>query len=355
MINYCRVDHDIGNPPFGHFGEEAIKSFFTEYFNDDNKKGWNDQELKDYKNFDGNVQTFRILRKLSFLKDDKSYNLSFPTLASIIKYPRSSLTGNKKKFKDIAEKKFGYFISERKDYEQINDRLSLDSERHPIVYLLEAADDIAYSAADIEDGVKIGILDFETILEILKKHLSSNDSVIKTFEDLYKENKSMNQNRLDLTVRRFRIFTQSLMIEAIFKLFFKNYKTILNGDYKHELIKKCEASQIRLAYKELSEFVYCDRQIMETEMAGWKVIKGLLNEFINASKSDNFREGSNSQEGRLYLLISSSYRYLYETYSAQYEGNDEYKKFQLIVDFISGMTDSYSLDLYQKLTGIKIS
>lgn len=166
--------HDLGNPPFGHFGETAIQDFFKDHFKNNKgiSKKFNKQERADFENFDGNVQAFRILRKLHFLYDEFSYNLSYPTLSTIIKYPRSSILGNKGKArKHICEKKSGFFITEEVDYCQINKAMGLKGNRHPVTYLLEAADDIAYSAADIEDGVKLGILNFDTIKTVFEDSL----------------------------------------------------------------------------------------------------------------------------------------------------------------------------------------
>src|ERR1700694_4636971 len=116
LLNIAGLVHDLGNPPYGHFGESAIQVFFEKYFSNSsnyNNSVWTDQEMNDFKFFDGNVQTFRILRKLAYLNDEHSYNITFSTLASIVKYPRSSISGNKGKMAtDIAEKKFGFFVTE---------------------------------------------------------------------------------------------------------------------------------------------------------------------------------------------------------------------------------------------------
>jgi dGTPase len=350
--------HDVGNPPFGHFGETAIQTFFKDYFSiKENREGWNDQEICDFKNFDGNVQTFRILRKLQFLVDENSYNLTFPTLASIVKYPKTSLEGNKGATTDIAEKKFGYFISETKDYEIINVHLGLNNKRHPIAYLLEAADDIAYSAADIEDGVKIGNISFDLIKQVFESNLNEHDieegKILKSLDYFYNEYKNMPSDRLDLTVQRFRIIAQGFMINAVFNEFVDNYDDILNGNYKYELLNKSKAANVRKSFKTLSYYVFESRGIVETEIAGWEIITGLLTAFISAAKTPYFKSSGNTKEARLYNLISSSYRHIFEKYNT-YTNNAEYNKFQLVVDFISGMTDTYALNLFQKLKGIKI-
>jgi dGTPase len=283
--------------------------------------------------------------------------LTYPTLAGIIKYPKSSTEGNKGKTTDISEKKFGYFVSETDDYNAINNHLKLNGNRHPITFLLEAADDIAYSAADIEDGVKVGNLSFELIKEVFDKHLNKLDSeegkLLKDLERFHADYRNLPSDRLNLTVQRFRISAQGFMIGAIVKEFTENYDDIMNGNYKSELITRSKANNVRNAFKDLSYYVFKNKRIVETEIAGWEIIYGLLDVFITAAKSPNFKESGNSKESRLFSLISSSYRHIYLNFN-NYNRNEEYSKFQLVVDFISGMTDSYALALFQKLKGIKI-
>ncbi len=348
--------HDLGNPPFGHFGEEAIRSYFCDFFkNDKNKEGLENQEIQDLINFDGNVQTFRILRKLQFFKDEYSFNLTYPSLACIIKYPYSSIMGNEgKKARHVALKKFGYFASENKDYEELSKVLKLNNKRHPITYLLEAADDIAFSAADIEDGVKLGLIDFETIKSVFEKNLAQNKDLIGELDRLHDQFKSFKSGRLFLTVQNFRVLTQGRMIGAVIECFKKNYTSVMDGSFSKELISASEASDIRKAYKSLQFIIFDNKKIMKTELAGWEALYGLLDIFIPATKSEKFQEEGNNKEARLYKLISSSFRYIYENYNKDENVSKQYKKYQLVVDYIAGMTDSYALDLYQKLKGIKL-
>jgi dGTPase len=360
LLTIAGLIHDLGNPPYGHFGETAIQKYFSQYFvTGSNSNGWTEQQMKDMIYFDGNVQTLRILRKLSFMGDEYSYNLSFPTLASIIKYPRSSTNGNKKSTGNVADKKFGYFCSEEEDFKTISESLETSDFRHPVVFLLEAADDIAYSAADIEDGVKLGTLDFEVIYETFEKELKDGTveelAVLTELKRLYGTFKEIPSDRLDLSVRKFRIYTQSLMIQASVTEFLENHDAILDGRYKDELILKSAAKNIRKAYKNLATKVFNSKSVMQTELAGWEILNGLLEIFVNASRSANFNGRNNSVESRLYNMISSSLRHMFENYPSIYPGdNEEYRKIQLIIDFVSGMTDSYALGYFQRLKGIKI-
>lgn len=354
LLRTSGLIHDLGNPPFGHFGEEAVKKFFIDYFKENPSINLTELEKADFENFDGNVQTFRILSKLYYFGDEFGYNLTFSALASIIKYPSNSLEGNEKPPTEIAKKKFGYFVSETDSYKKINEYLELSNKRSPIVYLLEAADDIAYSAADIEDGIKLGIITIDEIYNLFEENLTNNKTVVIDKLDQLKKQYCKDAS-IDsmLIVQKFRIFTQQLMIEGIINAFKDNYDKIMNGVLQKEIIDISSASDIRKSYKKLQYIVFDNESIVKKEIAGWEAIYGLLNIFVKASQSENFTEnGGNNYESRLFKIISASYRKVYtdiETYQ-----NSEYKKLQLIVDFISGMTDSYAIDLYQELKGIKL-
>lgn len=368
LLRVSGLVHDLGNPPFGHFGEEAIKTFFRDYFNSSEYKQYekniqektmrqspilSDTERADFLNFDGNVQTFRILSKLYYFGDEWGYNLTYTTLSSCIKYPSSSLEGNKGENKEIAKKKFGYFQTEKDKYQSISEYLELKNRRSPIVYLMEAADDIAYSAADIEDGVKLNIISLEDIKNIFGKTLRDNkDVVIKKLDELIKDHK---KGKIDksIAVQKFRILTQEIMIESVIKTFTGDkYDKIMKGELESEIIDVSEANDVRKAYKELQKKVFSNSNIIKKEVAGWEAIYGLLSIMVKASRSENFKAEGNTYESRIYKLISSSHRDVYE--NIEKYRNEEYKKLQLIVDFISGMTDSYAITLYQELKGIKL-
>jgi len=344
--------HDLGNPPYGHFGETAIQDFFRNYLFD--KKKLNDQEKNDLIYFDGNVQTFRILTKLQYMGDNLSYNLSFPTLATIIKYPKNSLTGNKgKSTSDIHEKKFGYFITEAEQYSKISRNLGLNGKRHPATFLLEAADDIAYSAADIEDGIKLGILDYDIIYSTFANKLKGTryrKTVLDQLSKYRKQFAGLPADKLSLIVTRFRIFTQGLMIGEIIKHFVLMHDDILNGSYSKELLQDSDVVHLREAFKELSYLVFDNNRVIQAELAGYEIIQGLLKCFVGASDSPQFKSSGKDLEGRFFKMISSSLRFIYSNYTTH--ENPEYLRYQLIVDFISGMTDSYAINYYKKIKGI---
>ena len=350
--------HDIGNPPFGHFGEIAIQDFFKKFFDENPRiaRKFSQQERADFENFDGNIQTFRILSKLYYFGDEYGYNLTYSTLATIVKYPSDSVTGNKgRQAKEIAKKKAGYFVTEEDKYKEINDYLQLNHRRHPATYLLEAADDIAYSAADIEDGVKQGIISIDEIEKIFTENLKNNKDEVLNYIECLKQKYSSLRGKVNdsIIVQKIRILTQRIMISSTIETFIKNYDSIMRGELEDELIMVSSAKDVRMAYKQIQSQIFMYKSILKKEIAGREAILGLLNIFVNAALSDNFKaDGDNTLECRLYHLVSASYRVVNEKYE-HYE-NKLYCKLRLVVDFIAGMTDSYAVDLYQELKGIKL-
>ena len=360
--------HDLGNPPYGHFGETAIQNYFTNLFESQGKypslKKWTKQMKMDFKKYDGNVQTLRILTRLQYLGKEHGFNLSFPTLASIIKYPRRSDVGNKDT-KNISDKKFGFFLTEGNLFEEINSILELKGERHPVTFLLEAADDIAYSGADIEDGVKLGILKYDIIVkEFDSKRGKLNSKQRKAVSEFKKEYKRLQgiegTDALDIAVQNFRIISQGIMIDSILNEFIDNHTSILNGTYKKELLKGSSSGDFKECFKNLSYVVYKNKTIVEKELSGYVVIQGLLDEYIQAALKGKFHKNEKGKCGRLYNLVSSSYRFIYEQELKKNIGKPKskridplYLQFQLITDFIGGMTDTYALELYQRISGIR--
>jgi dGTPase len=352
--------HDIGNPPFGHFGEEIIQNYFTEFFADNYNKDnntyfgekWSIEELADFTKFDGNVQGLRILRKLNLSKDEYSYNLTFPVLASMVKYPRSSTVGNKKTDK-LSYKKFGYFQSEKTDFEQINTALQLNNNRHPLVFLLEAADDIAYSIADIEDGSKKGIITEAILLATLNKHLKGDtfEYLITKFEAIKASIPDEFPNKFQIIIQEFRVTVQTKMIEEAVKTFMENLPKIYTGEFDEDLLEASVAVKIRKVFKDLSFLNFNHPSVLKRELAGEQLLNFLLTQFTKAIVSPE-RYNKKSKESKLVALISSNYTYV-RAHNTKYH-NASYNDLQLVTDFISSMTDSYALSLFHELTGQSI-
>lgn len=363
ILGSASLVHDIGNPPFGHYGEMIIQDFFKNYFEKYFKGNkdiydyhWSDEELGDFTYFEGNAQAFRLLKKLQYTRDEHSINLSFPVLATIMKYPHSSTSGNKKDM-GVSYKKFGYFQSEFESFDVIVNSLGMKINnkvrRHPLVFLLEAADDIAYSVADIEDGCKKGLITLEVLKKKMYRYLdSSNPSEYEILSTLENINVDPNYPQpLEVIASIFRIKIQNFMIDAGIKAFINNHDKILSGDFDMDLLDLSEAEGLKKAFKELGEILYNCKEVLKLELTGDKIITVLLEEFTKAITSPK-RSRKGSKEEKLYNLISSNYRFLMEKYSDS--ENKLYNELRLITDFICGMTDSYALDLYRSITAINI-
>ena len=363
--------HDLGNTPFGHSGERTIQSVFKTFF-EKNTDIISEERQNDFINFDGNPQTFRIVTFLESIKDLYGLNLSYAALAVSMKYPVNSFIGNQKNSSNICYKKFGYFKSEEELALKILKETGLldnnnNISRHPLTFLLEAADDIAYSIGDIEDGVKKGIFTIKDILNKIEKYISE--------EKLQKIKESIEKSYVEENaIIYLRVYIQEKMIEDVVNEFKKNYDDIMNGNYNEELLSNSDSGKLRKKLKNmLYELILSEHQIVHTEISGEKALKFLTNLFLKEFSKEEFARDvfnklihSQNQldvKNNLYKLISRSYKKIYEIKLKNIIGNKDfssvkndiyYYSFLLITDYISGMTDSYSINLYRKLNAIDI-
>ena len=364
--------HDMGNTPFGHFGEYAVQEFFKNFFKDPKNEHLTNQLTKeqrsDFENFDANAHVLRLVTKLQYIQDIYGLNLTYATLATLLKYPRSSIEGNKKS-EFISYKKYGYFQSEKETFDLIVENTNIKRRdgkvcRHPLVFLLEAADDIAYSVADIEDGIKKKIITLEDVNNILEQVLYYNDdnsrrNITEKEEELFLTLKLQIDdgyiNSEERIVQIFRARVQNFMIESVVEKFVEEYDSIMNGRFDHELLNVSCAGRIRKAFKEIAKNIFNDKEIIQNELAGEKVVTNLLILFVGAvTNMDDKRkllfQKNGTKESRLYEMISDNYRYIYSYHSSK----TLYDRLLLVTDYISGMTDYYALRLYKSLNGISV-
>ncbi|WNR45101.1 deoxyguanosinetriphosphate triphosphohydrolase [Paenibacillus roseipurpureus] len=369
----CLV-HDIGNPPFGHFGEDVIQNWFKEWlFSKEFKKLekeyilkhgkhiLSDQQKNDFMHFEGNAQALRILTKLQFLNDQYGINFTYATLAVLLKYPRSSL--EKGKYKDKKSfSKFGYFTSERSIFEDIKRETGIGEFRHPLTFLMESADDIAYSAADVEDGVKKNLVPWENVYLEIKEALGDKYSI--GFKYLEKQRATAKKNNVPdinrIHAQNFRVWAQGEMIKACANEFIRNYDQIIRGEYDKELINESSAADIKKKLDEIAiKYCYPSNEVITLELVGDSVIRGLLDMFVPAIIKVDKENSAKKKENKLYHLISENFRYI-QKLDEKGEPNKSiqdmslYDKLMLITDFISGMTDTYAVDLFQRLSGVKL-
>lgn len=340
------IAHDIGNPPFGHSGEDAIRTFFEELSTPQKEtieKELTVNQFNDFKNFEGNANAFRVLSTI-FLK--AGLKLTYTTLASIVKYPVSSTYGFDKSTGLISTKKTGYFDAELPVLEEMAKELKmtyLDEKkhllaRHPFVFLVEAADDICYRIIDLEDAFRLHILSFDEISKKLLPffHGEPNEVYIK------KQMQSMTDEKQKLSLLRAMLI--GLLTRKCSEAFMENEEALLAGKVNKSLIELIDQKSIDLIddIDTISvKKVYNHQSVVEVEIAGFHVIGGLLEEFVGAVLEPKSAKGK-----KIKKLIPP-----------QFEISEEqglYKNLLSVLDFISGMTDLYAVDLYRKITGIQI-
>ena len=382
ILKTAALLHDMGNPPFGHLGEKIIGDWFKDNlgnlsFNSKKQLVFNStgeakatleymfkgQYAEDFKHFEGNAQLFRLVTRLSLVVDENGMNLTFPVMASFIKYPTPS---HKISEESLTTKKMGYFCSEQGLYKKIDDTLGLNSCRHPLAFLLEAADDIAYLTADIEDAHRKGLISLRKIKDYLNEEKGDGivESVLTAIDSyVAKANEMGYEDVEDYVVHRLRVLIKGLMIDSMYDAFKAAYDCIMTGQFNEELINvssaKCIASVLRKIEKE--NIYYCS-SILENKTRAIAVITKLLETYVPAIVNWNEKEDANtdSSNNLLYLSLSSNYRHICrmanEKITRKSNKTDKdfetmvYNKILLVTDQISGMTDTHALTIFNMLT-----
>lgn len=357
LLQVAGLVHDLGNPPFGHYGEELIKTWFRDPSNIYAQQLTPD-ELFDFTRYDGNAQTIRILSRLQFLKDRYGINFCFGTLGTLLKYPWPSSDP-----KAAAKSKFGFFRSEIDLGQRIIAETGLQN-RHPATYLLEAADDIAYLFADLEDAVKKGHLPWPTICQ----EFMDDDGLWAHYGEaqgrLRRDLKQLEASLVPLeemnliSSRYFKLTGQVMAIDAVCGEFKDNYAAIMSGTYHRTLL---EADAIRAfidkVRKVCIEYAYSNDEVLSLELVAKSVLNTLLNRFIPAVLDEKAGD-ARTESGKLYRLISRNFEYIQKLdLNSAYQKERKlsaYQRVQLGIDFISGMTDSYALNLHKKLLGLEL-
>jgi len=340
--------HDIGNPPFGHFGEKCIQEFFKK--DETWLKELNDKEQADLKTFDGNIQGLRLLLRLGLASDEFSYNLTFPTLATIVKYPKDSITGNQGNKKSISFKKYGFYQTDAEKYKEIDETLGLSNERHPLCFLLEAADDICYSVSDIEDGFKKNTITLEFLLDDLNKKYKDDEECMNLYKKIQKMGKEYKdyENKSSLIAQECRIFAQTKMINSAIECFQNNHEHIINGNFNNELLKCSSSNQLRKFFGDIAIHNFNHEDVLKRELLGETVMSYLLEKLSNAVLSDNCYD-TKTVDGKFYSLLSHQSKYAMK--NTEYD-NKIYLKLLMVIDFIASMTDTYALTMYKDLCGV---
>ena len=339
IVSAACLAHDMGNPPFGHSGERAISAYFSEGNGRYLEKQVREEggRWEDFIHFEGNANAMRLLTHQFIGRRKGGFAMTYSTLASIIKYPYASTLSGKKG-------KFGFFQSEEASYLRIAEELGIGQEpeapgryfRYPLVYLVEAADDICYQIMDIEDACKLHILTTEEAIQLLLgffegDRLTHIQQVMRMVDDTNEK------------IAYLRSCIVGLLVDECSRVFLENEERILDGTYHTSLIQDISA-HARQAYADCSATayrkIYKAKEVLDIELAGYHIFSHLIDSLTEAVM--------NPKHAYSQLLL--------QRIPEQYDTNaaTTYGKIQCVLDYISGMTDVYALDLYRKITGMSL-
>ena len=364
ILECAGLIHDIGNPPFGHFGEVAIREWFARNLPKLSFRGQavedllNEQMKQDFYHFEGNAQALRLVTKLHYLVDEHGMNLTYALLNTIIKYPVPS-TGIRKDSGNIKDKKMGYYLADEAVFRRVTEATGAGNNRHPLTYILEAADDLAYKTADIEDAFVKGFITYYTLeRELAPLEKNYPESPFKPLEKLRKlydrGSKKGVSNPESYAVKNWIISAQGFLISCATFGFTSNYDSIMNGTFGHDLFYGTYGEQLMdllgdLAYRR----VFSSMEIYKMEVAEYAILDNLMDKLVRAVLYYDTDVRQDTIDKRVVSFISDNYK---NAYKLQAEGKSEaeklYLRLLLVTDYVCGMTDSYAKRLYQEMNGI---
>ncbi|MGJ5642786.1 deoxyguanosinetriphosphate triphosphohydrolase [Formosa sp. S-31] len=338
IVATAALAHDIGNPPFGHSGEKAIGEYFKTGKGQQYKSELTPEEFQDLCDFEGNANGFKILTQ-SRQGREGGLRLSYATLGTFIKYPKASLP--KKPTSHVADKKYGFFQSEFEAFKEVATELGMATtdasgnvkyNRHPLAYLVEAADDICYTIIDFEDGINLGLIDEDFALEYL----------IKLVKDVIDVNKYHQLTTTQDRISYLRALAISALINEAITVFEANEQAILNGEFNVSLLDKSKyEAQINDIIKLSVEKIYQSAEVLDKEISGYEVISRLLNTFIKAV--NNQFEGNPSNYDKLILQTLPK--------TINFSEEALYLRLLNVCHYVSLLSDSQASLIYKKLQG----
>ena len=338
IVAAAALAHDIGNPPFGHSGEKAI----GEYFKTGNGKKYqsvlSSKQYQDIIDFEGNANGFRLLTE-SKKGVEGGLRLSYATLGAFMKYPKESLP--KKPTNHIADKKFGFFQTEKNVFKEVADELGLlqtrtgddiSFARHPLTYLVEAADDICYTIIDFEDGINLGLISEDFALEYLINLVKDSIHTKKYNSLVYKEDR----------LSYLRALAINTLINDVIKIFIANEDKILNGTFKSSLMDQSTyKAQISDIITLSMEKVYQAQEVVEKEIAGYRIISDILEVFVEALVRKMENKASN-YDNLIIKILPESYRRVDATI------------YDILIKtccYVASLSDSASVHIHNKIMG----
>lgn len=342
IVSTACLAHDMGNPPFGHSGEKAIQTFFTEGKGAYLKDRLSPELWNDITHFEGNANAFRLLAHRFKGRRDGGFVMTYTTLASIVKYPFASALAEK------GHGKFGFFCTEADIFRRIADDLGIirksadgcpaEYARHPLVYLVEAADDICYEIMDIEDAHKLKIVTYEETKQLFLDFFDEKgqNHIMQRIhdEEITDDNEKV-------------IYMRACVINALERAcvdaFMRHEDEIMRGEFSGSLIDSIDDRLVK-AYHNCTELskkrIYKSKPVLDVELSGFKIMDSLMEVMTEAAVNPQ----------RFYS------RQLISRVSSQYDisAPDLETRIMAVIDYISGMTDVYALDIYQKINGISL-
>ena len=351
VISAACLAHDLGNPAFGHSGEEAISKYFKDRAQTDPQfqRKFTAAQWEDLVRFEGNANAFRILTREFEGRMKGGYQMTYSTLASILKYPCESVARNKKLGKHRS--KYGFFQSDRAALEAVVKELPLKQDtreplayyRHPFVYLTEAADDICYNIIDYEDAHRLGIITYREVEEDLLALLETD----REFEgDRVKRNLQSLRNDPNEAVAYLRAKSINYLVNCCAQSFLDNQDSILKGEFSSSLLGAVAGLEepLRAIASKSVERIYNHESVIKIELAGFKIMSGLMEDLVEAALTpETDRE---KRHKKLLGLMPQQYKIR--------ESDPVYEKMMSLLDYVSGMTDNYALELYRNLRGISV-
>jgi dGTPase len=344
IVQAACLAHDIGNPPFGHSGEEAIRSWFKENAKQPFLQDLNPTQLSDFTNFEGNAQGFRIITKLEYYLMEGGMRMTYATLGTFLKYPWTSDL-----LLPAGKKKYGACQSESTILTEIATELGLIEQgktawcRHPLAYLMEAADDICYAIIDLEDGIEMGFVSYEEVVEILK--------VIVDFDQISSFHPSCDGD--DLRNRKIAIArgrAMNVLINEVANTFIHQKDDLLSGSFRyHDLIEACGGNVqecITLAKSTAHQKIFNNPRKLQLEIGACAIVEILLDSFIKAAYAANIHQDGEPfpfKHGKMLELMGSH---------KPKKSWSLYHAYMHVLDFISGMTDNHATHIAKQLRGM---
>ena len=297
VLSCAGLLHDLGNPPFGHFGEVVIGDWFKNEFQKEEfcykkiaiRELLTEQMQSDLKNFEGNAQALRILSKIRNKGKSHEINLTTGVIGALIKYPTDSLHVTNKKDPDIRRHKLGYYLAEQETFEKVSKETGtwIDEKnvaRHPLTFLMEAADDIAYSTADLEDALKKKMFSLKEFIAYFKGNLEDDEKAQLLIKDLERRLENVQDEESEMIAfQNWMDYARGWFMYCVTYSFSRNYKSIMNGEFQRELMQGTfHEKSMKIFKNAMVEFVYEQPEIVKLELSAKKIISTLLDDFIYA-------------------------------------------------------------------------